>query len=252
MVLASLTLARTALSRGPAALASGARRGMARKRARGHGWYRRFKELGPAGFLKTQPPTPFDFDAPQAAAAPPRTRAFFDLAAGGDAFGRVEFELADDVLPLTARNFALLAEPGAAPSGRTYEGARIHRVVRGAAILGGDVDEALAPGGWGGPRGDRGYGGGHSAWEGQRYFEDEAYLIPHAEPGLLTMANRGVGTNASQFYITVAPCPHLDGRSVAFGRVTRGMDVVHKVHDSLSNKGRLIADIRIEKSGLVA
>ena len=41
-------------------------------------------------------------------------------------------------------------------------------------------------------------------------------------------------------------------RSVAFGRVTRGMDVVHKVHDSLSNKGRLIADIRIEKSGLVA
>ena len=151
---------------------------------------------------------------------------------------------------LTARN-SPLAEPGAARrdarAGRADPPRRARR-----RILGGDVDEALAPGGWGGPRGDGGYGGGHSAWEGQRYFEDEAYLIPHAEPGLLTMANRGVGTNASQFYITVAPCPHLDGRSVAFGRVTRGMDVVHKVHDSLSNKGRLIADIRIEKSGLVA
>ena len=219
------------------------------KRATGHGWYRRFMKMGQAGFVKTQPPTPFDFDAALRAGAAPRTRVFFELTTDGERLGRMEFELADDVVPMTARNFALLSEPGAAPSGRSYQGARIHRMVRGAAILGGDVDEAMAPTGWTGVKGDQGYAGGHSAWENQRYFEDEGFLIPHSEPGILTMANRGLGTNASQFYITTVPCPHLDGKCVAFGRVTSGLEIAQRIHDSLANKGRLLADIRIASCG---
>lgn len=62
-------------------------------------------------------------------------------------------------------------------------------------------------------------------------FNDECFTIKHKEPGMLSMANAGPNTNGSQFFITTVPCPHLDGKHVAFGRVVKGMEIINMVEN---------------------
>eukprot|EP00752_Nemacystus_decipiens_P012405 g10992.t1 len=244
----------------------------------GRGWYQRYERMGPDAFRKAGAPNPFDWDAPAPTTAPvgqeaeeserrkPRRRAFFDMSVDGVAAGRVEFELASDLLPVTSENFLRLCDGVAVASSSSstpakqheggdggeaevveeeqeagvellcYEGSVIHRVVTGTGIMGGDVE------GFGGKR-------SHSAFSGMRFFPDEAFLIPHTAPGLLTMANSGLHTNGSQFYITTCPAGHLDGRSVAFGRVTKGLEVVKAVYGMYSIRGKPVSEITIDKSG---
>jgi peptidyl-prolyl cis-trans isomerase A (cyclophilin A) len=119
--------------------------------------------------------------------------------------GELRAELFDDRAPLTTQNFVTLAEK------KYYDGVIFHRVIDGFMIQGGD------PTGTG--RGGPGY-----------QIKDEFHPeLKHTGEGLLSMANSGPNTGGSQFFITLAATPWLDGRHAIFGKVIEGMDVVRKI-----------------------
>ncbi|KAL7164350.1 hypothetical protein ACSBR2_040293 [Camellia fascicularis] len=60
-------------------------------------------------------------------------------------------------------------------------------------------------------------------------FEDEITTkLKHTGAGIISMANAGPNTNGSQFFITLAPTPSLDGKQTIFGRVCRGMEIIKR------------------------
>jgi peptidyl-prolyl cis-trans isomerase A (cyclophilin A) len=129
--------------------------------------------------------------------------------------GEFEIELFHKDCPETVWNFVNLAEGRQKTNkeGPFYNGIIFHRVIRGFMIQGGDPEGS----GRGGP--------------GYRFGDEFRPNLKHTTEGILSMANAGPGTNGSQFFITLAPTPHLDGRHTVFGKVTRGMDVVKKIGD---------------------
>ena len=110
--------------------------------------------------------------------------------------GAIAIELFADRAPISVNNFVFLARDG------FYDGVIFHRVLDGFMAQGGDPT--------GSGRGGPGY-----QWDD----EASALRIPHDAPGTLSMANAGPNTNGSQFFITFAPTPHLNGRHAVFGRV---------------------------------
>ena len=117
--------------------------------------------------------------------------------------GNIVLDLYPQHAPKTVNNFVFLARQG------FYDGVAFHRVIGNFMIQGGDPT--------GSGRGGPGY-----------RFEDELRGNPlKHETGSLSMANAGPNTNGSQFFITHAPQPHLDGKHTVFGRVVEGQDVVN-------------------------
>ncbi|TDB78505.1 peptidylprolyl isomerase [Micromonospora sp. KC723] len=155
--------------------------------------------------------------------------------------GPIRLELFPNHAPKTVRNFVDLAEgnkeyvdprTGQPGSGPYYDGTISHRVISGFMIQMGD------PTGTG--RGGPGY-----------KFGDEFHPeLRFDRPYLLAMANAGPGTNGSQFFITVAPTPHLNNRHTIFGQVADEQSV--KVVDSIANtptgpNDRPLQDVVIER-----
>ena len=129
--------------------------------------------------------------------------------------GAIRAVLHDDRAPVTVASFANLARRGFS------DGLCFHRVIDDFMIQGGCPD--------GDGRGDPGY-----------RFEDEFDdSLRHDEPGVLSMANAGPGTNGCQFFITHVPTDWLDGRHAVFGRVMDETD--QQVVSAISAGDRIVA-----------
>lgn len=127
--------------------------------------------------------------------------------------GDIKIEVFCELVPKTAENFMALCASGA------YNGTPFHRLIPDFMVQGGDTSQS--------PRNTEENPipkGGVSIWGG--YFEDEIKIpaLRHNVRGVVSMANKGPGTNASQFFITFKEAPHLDGKNTIFGKVIYGAE----------------------------
>ncbi len=127
--------------------------------------------------------------------------------------GTFEAELYAKECPETVWNFVNLAEgrQETERGGNFFSGLAFHRVIKNFVIQGG----CPIGNGTGGP--------------GYQFGDEFDPSLKHDSGGIFSMANAGPGTNGSQFFVTLAPTPHLDGGHSVFGRVVKGMDVVEKI-----------------------
>ena len=145
----------------------------------------------------------------------------------------MEGELYPEIAPETVKNFESLANKG------FYDGLIFHRVIPGFMIQGGDPEGT----GMGGP----GYSI-HGEFSANGFKND----LKH-ERGVLSMA-RAMDPNSagSQFFIMHADAPHLDGEYAAFGKITKGLDVIDSIASVRTNwqdrpvKEQKMKSIRVE------
>ena len=108
----------------------------------------------------------------------------------------------------TCHNFSTLASRG------YYNTTPFHRIIPSFMIQGGDPT---------------GTGRGGASIYGDKFDDEINPSLRHTGAGILSMANSGPNTNGSQFFITLAPTPWLDGKHTIFGRVKGGMKVVQRM-----------------------
>jgi cyclophilin family peptidyl-prolyl cis-trans isomerase len=141
--------------------------------------------------------------------------------------GVVEAKLFASKAPKTVSNFVELARKG------FYNGIIFHRVIPDFMVQTGD------------PKGNGTGGPGYT-------FADE--IVPelkHDKAGILSMANSGPDTNGSQFFITVKPTPHLDGRHTVFGEVTKGLENVIAISKVKTVNDRPEKPVKMEKVEII-
>jgi len=128
--------------------------------------------------------------------------------------GPIKVRLMSDVAPMHVSSTIYLTEVG------FYDGLKFHRV----------IPSFMAQGGC--PRGNG------TGSPGYQYDGEFSPKVRHDKPGLLSMANRGPGTDGSQFFLTFVPTPHLDGKHTIFGEVVEGMENVKKLETFGSGDGK--------------
>lgn len=145
--------------------------------------------------------------------------------------GPVIVELYDSHAPKTCKNFLTLAQRG------YYNGVVFHRIIPDFMIQGGDPS---------------GTGRGGSSIYGEKFEDEIKPTLKHTGAGILSMANSGPNTNGSQFFITLAPTPWLDGKHTIFGRVKSGMKIVQRMGLVRTNaEDRPLEEVKIVKASLV-
>jgi len=142
--------------------------------------------------------------------------------------GEFVAEMFEDKAPKTTENFISLVEKS------FYDGVVFHRVIDGFMIQGGDPTGT----GMGGP--------------GYKIADEFGEGLSHDEEGYLSMANAGPNTGGSQFFVTLAPTPWLNGHHAIFGRVVEGMDVVRKIGVTKTDfRDRPLETVTMEKVEVV-
>ena len=137
--------------------------------------------------------------------------------------GRIVLELNSEKAPKTVANFLEYVRDG------FYDGVIFHRVIDGFMIQGGDPTGT----GMGGP--------------GYKIADEFGEGLTHDDEGYFSMANAGPNTGGSQFFITLAPTPWLNGHHAIFGRVVEGMDVVRKIGVTKTDfRDRPLEDVKME------
>lgn len=180
--------------------------------------------------------------APVAPAAEVTRRAFLDVSVDGRPAGRIVLGLYGDVAPRTVENFLGLSRGFVKDAGTwnqervSFEGTPFHRVIPGFMIQGGDVTQHNGMGG--------------TSIYGSK-FRDENFKLKHSGAGVLSMANAGPDTNSSQFFITLGPTGHLDGKHVVFGVVLEGWEVAKMIESRGSRSGSVKGKVLIEKCGIL-
>ena len=152
--------------------------------------------------------------------------------------GKIRIKLHGDKTPITVDNFVGLAEgtkeftdpkTGKKEKRPYFDGVIFHRVVPGFVIQGGDPTGT----GTGGP--------------GYKFNNEPHPELKHDKPGIVAMANAGRDTNGSQFYITLAPLPSLDGGYTVFGEVVEGQKVVEAIANAPRSGERPLDPAKIVK-----
>jgi len=143
--------------------------------------------------------------------------------------GNIELELYPDVAPLAVENFTTHVKNG------YYNGIAFHRVIKNFMIQGGDPTESGR--------------GGQSIWK--KSFKDEFKSMTFNRVGILAMANSGPQTNGSQFFITTAKTPWLNGYHTIFGQATVASMVAIQKLNNIATSGRSGGDRPLERQEII-
>ncbi|WP_018589942.1 peptidylprolyl isomerase [Terrisporobacter glycolicus] len=152
-------------------------------------------------------------------------------------YGTIEAELYPHIAPNTVNNFISLANSG------FYDGLTFHRVIKDFMIQGGD------------PNGNGSGGPGYSI-KGEFTKNKFKNDLKHTE-GVLSMArSQNKNSGGSQFFIMTKDSPHLDGQYAAFGKVVKGIDIVHEIENTKTGnndkpeKDIIIESIKVDTKGI--
>lgn len=144
--------------------------------------------------------------------------------------GKIELELYSKTAPLAVENFTTHVKNG------YYNGIAFHRIIKNFMVQGGDPTESGR--------------GGESIWK--KPFKDEFTNKVFDSAGILAMANAGPSTNGSQFFITTAPTPWLNGYHTIFGKVAdaSSMKTLMKL-GNVATLGRYGGDRPLERQEII-
>lgn len=145
--------------------------------------------------------------------------------------GSFTLELYTSHAPKTCNNFATLVRRG------YYDGTVFHRVIPNFMVQGGDPT---------------GTGRGGTSIYGDKFADEIDPSLKHTGAGILSMANAGPDTNGSQFFVTLAPTPWLDGKHTIFGRVKSGMGTVRRMGMVTTGpEDRPVEDLKVVRARVV-